>query len=113
MRMSSNRNKSKLKKNKNNNNKNNNSEKLEWLSSLNLNEIVNNSLFNPEKQQEISNNYKNHSPYPLYVINDFIDNSIALELVNELKGIDYYHKSNDLYSPTSINAFFSISPCLV
>jgi Rps23 Pro-64 3,4-dihydroxylase Tpa1-like proline 4-hydroxylase len=97
--MSSQRKKKKVKKTTNN--PNNNAAVLAeaeaWLDSLSVADIINSTLFDTEEQKRINSSYSHHSPFPCYLIKDFLEADFAAQLENELKQLDYYHKSNDLY----------------
>lgn len=69
----------------------------QWLNSLTVHDIVNNSYLDVSKLDNIKQQYNDHKPYRLIVLDIFLDSSYAIQLRNELLELNYYIKKNDLY----------------
>jgi Rps23 Pro-64 3,4-dihydroxylase Tpa1-like proline 4-hydroxylase len=69
----------------------------QWLDNLSPKDILKPALFDDNEIAKLAEKYKNNTPYPHLVIEDFIDKDFLTKIADEVKTMDWKPKNNDLY----------------
>jgi Rps23 Pro-64 3,4-dihydroxylase Tpa1-like proline 4-hydroxylase len=68
-----------------------------WLDSLHPKDLLKATLFDDNELEKLAQIYKNNTPYPHLVIEDFIDKEFLDKIAEEIKTLEWKPKNNDLY----------------
>ena len=84
-----------------------------WLASLKEEDVINPKLLDQAYLNELKATFDAGKPFKYLQIADLLDNSFLRTLENELKGFEYFHKSNDLFEFAQSNDLKSVDAPLV
>ena len=68
-----------------------------WLSNLGVKDVINSSLFEETTLNNLNSDFKAEAPFPHLQQQGFLEEVFAKQLAEELKGLDYALRKNDLY----------------
>mmetsp|Transcript_5848 Transcript_5848/g.11140 ORF Transcript_5848/g.11140 Transcript_5848/m.11140 type:complete len:540 (+) Transcript_5848:12-1631(+) len=84
-----------------------------WLDSLEVEQVVSEKLFQEQPAEGFKDQFNAGTPFRHCRIDQFLDEAFADKLLDELTGIEYFKKSNDLYSFVQSNDLKSVTTPLV
>lgn len=68
-----------------------------WLAGLSESDILNPALLDPSAVSKLRDEFQSAAPFRHLVLRDVLDSSFARTLQNEVKGLDFFLKSSDLF----------------